>query len=231
MQKTLSKIKDSLFPAVCAGCGQAQAVLCEPCLASFVRVATVSCPFCRGITGRGETCGRCRRKFTLSGAFVGARINSRLKSSVHTLKYRHGAEIAPMLTKLTISQIELHGGSLGEVVLVPVPADPKRGKERLYNPPSLIASEISRRLGYPVTHMLSKKRTTPQQAGLNRGERLGNLLGAFEIKGRHNLSGKTVILVDDVATTFSTLEAAARTIKPLRPRRIWSAVIGHGRAN
>ena len=65
--------------------------------------------------------------------------------------------------------------------------------------------------------MLRRRKNTPSQTGLSRSERKRNLAGAFEIRRRIN---GTVIVVDDVYTTGSTMNEIARTLKRAGAERV-----------
>ena len=90
----------------------------------------------------------------------------------------------------------------------------KRGlKKRGFNQSQYLATELSRLTGTPVLDVLKKVKDTPHQVGLTKDERRENLNGAFALKERKVLEGKTIILVDDVTTTGSTGEVIAKKLK------------------
>lgn len=96
-------------------------------------------------------------------------------------------------------------------VLVPVPEDP--GRKREYSPARELCRFYARKHGIPMKWKILKKiRTTPPQAGLSFSGRLNNLSGAFRVDSK-GIAGRTVILVDDVVTTGSTVRACARSLK------------------
>jgi ComF family protein len=90
---------------------------------------------------------------------------------------------------------------------VPVPLHHSRERIRGFNQAELIAANLGRPI---ATRLLRRRKNTPSQTGLTRNERKRNLAGAFEVTGK--VSG-TVIVVDDVYTTGSTMNEIARTLK------------------
>ena len=95
-------------------------------------------------------------------------------------------------------------------VVVPVPLHPRKLKKRGFNQSEWIASGIAEALEKPVSgNNLQRKVFTSTQTKKNRFERFKNVDGIFAIKSAHQFTGKHVLLVDDVVTTGSTLEACA----------------------
>ena len=114
--------------------------------------------------------------------------------------------------------------------IVPVPAHPRRLRERGFNPAGLLARPLARELRVPChTHLLVRIRDTPSQTRLDRRARRSNLRGAFRCG---DLPARIVWLVDDVRTTGSTLEEAARTLRGAGAAQVhaicaaWTPAIG-----
>lgn len=99
-------------------------------------------------------------------------------------------------------------------IITPVPLHPKRLRARRFNQSALLAQEIAKTSGktYQPDALLRTRYTTPQQ-GLSRKERDKNVHGAFAARHKEVLSGKTVLLVDDVYTSGATLNECARVLK------------------
>jgi ComF family protein len=94
-------------------------------------------------------------------------------------------------------------------VVVPVPLHTARLRERGYNQAALLARELAQQAGLPIDEgTLVRKRATAPQVELNAKQRKENVHGAFYCSG-NALTGKRVLLIDDVCTTGATLEACA----------------------
>ncbi len=95
-------------------------------------------------------------------------------------------------------------------VIVPVPpSDVSKG----YNVPSLLAAPLQRALGVPMLEdALTRVRFTKRQVGLELEERLANVAGAFAPQKGLDLTGKQVLLVDDIITTGATVSACAQAL-------------------
>jgi ComF family protein len=98
--------------------------------------------------------------------------------------------------------------------LVPVPLHPRRLRERGYNQAALLAGKLSRLTSVPVNDgALMRTRNTPQQAKTdNVAQRIANMADAFACRSR-DLSGKRILLIDDVCTTGTTLNSCAIPLK------------------
>jgi ComF family protein len=96
-------------------------------------------------------------------------------------------------------------------VVIPIPLGKRRIKERGYNQVEMISMPLAEKLGIPYTSKaLVRARETRSQVGLSAEERLQNVNGAFE--ARTKALGKTILLVDDVATTGATLSSGAEAL-------------------
>lgn len=109
--------------------------------------------------------------------------------------------------------------------LVPVPVHATRKKTRGFNQAELLARVIGRKLGIPVMpEMLVRNKKTLPQKDLSAPERLKNLSGAFAA-GEIPEKIRNVILVDDIYTTGSTIEACARALRKVGVEKIYFVVI------
>ncbi len=150
---------------------------------------------------------------------------------VHNIKYADGRQTADHLGLW-------YGKRLAESPLyrdvdciIPVPLHPKKLRQRGYNQSELWAYGMSRTWGVPVdTTWLTRKRYTRTQTKMTRHQRMMNIGGAFSVHLGGDRSYKHVLIVDDVLTTGSTLEACALAIRERYPHvHISMATIAMGR--
>ena len=135
-----------------------------------------------------------------------------LREIIHHLKYSDRVSLAKPLGDI-LRDCWRREGFTGDLV-IPVPLHRSRERIRGFNQAELIAS----RLGLPVApRLLHRRKNTPSQTGLTRNERKRNLAGAFEARG---LVKGTLIVVDDVYTTGSTMNEIARTLKRAGAERV-----------
>ncbi|MDE6796406.1 MAG: ComF family protein, partial [Ruminococcus sp.] len=142
-----------------------------------------------------------------SESFAVFEYNKEVLPAVHLLKngscgnsaYAFGACLADVLKNNDIS---------GKIdIIVPVPLSDSSRRKRGYNQSFLIAEAIGAEINKPVRCSVRKIRETKEQKTLNREERKLNLKNAFEVT--ENISGKRILLIDDITTTGSTLSEIA----------------------
>ncbi len=106
-------------------------------------------------------------------------------------------------------------------LIVPVPADPKRKRERDFNPTYLIAKTIAQSSCAPrVKAVLKKVKSTPPQSDLDRAKRLVNLKEAFRLSWRADIRNQKILLVDDIVTTSATINECAKCLKEAGANRV-----------
>ena len=139
--------------------------------------------------------------------------------AVRALKYRNKRALAPPMGRLlfaraALAHLDPDGGCWDVDLVVPVPLHGKRLRKRGFNQSALLLTGFERALGLEVSHrLLRRRRNTAPQAGLSRKGRLKNVKGAFELTPGFDVTGRRILLVDDVLTTGSTLVACAALLK------------------
>ena len=109
-------------------------------------------------------------------------------------------------------------------MLLPVPLHWWRQYQRTYNQSYLLAEYVSSRYRIPIcSELLTRVRPTPQQKLLNEKDRRRNLKGAF--RAAPECKGRSLVLIDDVVTTGSTLSECARTLKKAGAYRVYAACV------
>ena len=98
-------------------------------------------------------------------------------------------------------------------VIVPMPLHWTKRYSRGYNQSQLLSKEISKVWKIPVRNVVRRVRRTEAQAGLSSAQRRLNVRAAFRARAKHNVTGLSILLVDDVLTTGATASACARELK------------------
>jgi ComF family protein len=153
-----------------------------------------------------------------------------LRTAIHQFKYEDLRSLAPTLAMLMGEGWADNLPPGGEIdIIVPVPLHATRQKERGYNQAALLAHELGQILDRPVVEdALARTRATVPQVDLNAEQRRENVQGAFQTTNS-GLVGKRVLLVDDVYTTGSTLEAACTALKEKEVAYVWAYTLARAR--
>jgi len=223
---------DALFPKQCFGCGKEGAWLCDGCLEKIPLLTFQVCPVCeKYIIESGKPCQKCRPDSLVTALTVAASYQEKIISKlVHFLKYNFIADLHIPLGKLLVKSLLKSKLPIPNLI-IPVPLHPRRLRWRGFNQSELLANYLSANLtpGFPIpvlnNVLLRKKYTAPQMSLKNYQTRRANIKNAFAIQNKTGLSGKSVLIIDDVATTGSTLFECARVLRKNGARRIYACVI------
>ena len=225
-------VLDILFPIACISCGREKEWLCEDCFSRVFIQNEQVCGICERVnTPDGRTCQKCKKKNSL-GAFIVATsyINSSISHAVHLYKYRFVSDLHVQLGNLMIKALQKTDLPLADMI-IPVPLHPKRLRWRGFNQSELLAKHVSSNL-LPQTNieleekiLVRKKYTPPQMKISNYQHRKQNMQGAFCVTDAEKIKNKTILLIDDIATTGSTIFECAQVLKNSGAKEIYAAVI------
>ena len=213
---------DLLFPLNCLGCQREGKVLCASCVGRLPELTPPYCPVCAQ-PNAPATCHWCLESPpAFNGIRAPYRMEGTVKDAIHNLKYRGLKAAAPELAELLAQYLAEH--PMPGDLLVPVPLHARRLRSRGYNQSALLARELSKKLGLEMDQrLLARTRNTPPQVSASRKERRDNVQGSFRCDGP--VDRRDVILVDDVATTGSTLSACAAALKGAGASSVWCLVL------
>ncbi len=232
----LSLFIDLLFPRRCPVCDgivmPKNRLICQKCMK---RLSFVKGPVCKKcgkevINAQAEYCLDCaRHKRTFEYGMALINYDENAGRSMAKIKYKNKREYLDFYGDAICARYEKLIRRMEAEVLVPVPVHPSRKRERGFNQAEILACRIGERLGIPVCpRMLVRNKKTIPQKGLDPGGRLKNLEEAFGA-GEVSPGVKGVILVDDIYTTGSTIEACTRVLKKTGVKNVYFLVICIGR--
>lgn len=207
----LWQLADLLYPPVCGGCGKPGSRWCEDCLGLTRILRGTLCPICGLPLEKDGICRDCREVkkhgFLLRSWAV---YEDPLRKAIHRIKYNQDIGLTEIFVKYMIEGIEELGW--GFDMVIPVPLNAARKKERGYNQAGLLAWPISKAFGIQYgPKALSRNRYTISQTKLDAETRRKNVSGAFQADNRL-VDGQIILLVDDLATTCSTIEACSEAL-------------------
>jgi ComF family protein len=152
-----------------------------------------------------------------------------LRKLILKMKYPSGEGLAEALGELWACHLDKRLRELKADVIVPVPLHWWRRWTRGYNQSAVLAQALAHQLRIPCrTRWLRRARNTPRQVKQSAPDRRKNMRNAFSASARTELRGKTVLLVDDVLTTGSTANDAARALCAAGAIRVVVAVLAGG---
>ncbi len=215
-----------IWPAVCVACNSdAAQCVCDACQEDIDRLAAIkACPAC-GRSSAGSACPNCGGQGTahLTRVHRLGTFDPPLSHLIRAAKFGGRWELCGWLGNRLGESMT---GVATDTVVVPVPLHPHRKARRGYDQADLIASKLARRLGLPMTRVLSRQRNTRPQTDLQgTAARAVNLRDAFIVDRPDLVAGKRVLLVDDVTTSGNTLRSAARTLAAAGPTGLSAAVV------
>lgn len=182
-------------------------------------VASHRCPACdESLVGDARFCDSCAALLERVDRGGGVYLHyGPMADAIRRFKYGGRPEHAGVLGRHAAEGCLDHVGLVDRVV--PVPLHRARRIERGYDQAALLAAEVARALTVPLDlTALERIRDTGQQVGRDRAARLRAMQGAFRAHAR--LRGARVLLVDDVATTGSTFDAAERACREVGARDV-----------
>ncbi|MEU9126079.1 phosphoribosyltransferase family protein [Streptomyces sp. NPDC048506] len=232
MQGVWRELAGLVLPVACAGCGRPRTELCAECGRALAR------------DGRGA--GRVRPRPGPAGlprVWAGALYADAVRAVLLAHKERGALRLARPLGVVLAGAVRGLRPGAGPLLLVPVPSARRAVAGRGHDPVRRIAlaaagdlrragTGVGEGAGARVLAVLRQRRPVLDQAGLSARQRLANVAGALEVPGVAGrlLSGRPVVLVDDLVTTGATLAEAARAIAAAGGRVIGAAVVAAPRS-
>ena len=188
------------------------------------------CPSC-GLTAepylvRADGCSRCRgRSSPLASVIRVAPYHSPMGDLVRRLKYGRDQRLDASLGELLAAGIERTDWHAQVDALVPVPITWSSRLRYGYRPVDQIARCVGRTLHLPVFPLLFVKGKKRNQVGLSPTQRVANVRGVFHLRRHANVAGKSLCIIDDVATTGATLREVGRVLTNAGAKHVYGAVL------
>jgi ComF family protein len=216
----LRRVVDVGLPPLCPGCREPVSDPGALCARCWSRLNFITRPYCERLgipfaydPGPGILSMQAIADPPAYGrARAAVRFDDISRDLVHSLKYGDRLDLAPTMGRWMARAGE---DLLADAdALVPVPLHWRRLWGRRFNQSSALAHVIANTAGVPVSTALKRVRATPQQVGLSRAERAENVQGAFRVPpaARAEVTRRHLVLVDDVLTSGSTVDACARAL-------------------
>ena len=223
MNNALLWISDLIFPNRCPFCS------------GFIPWNALVCPECEQKLENGSFCPVCGKQrceclaggFFYDGCAVARPYEGTVRKGILELKYRCGFNAAKYLISDVRDILDKNGYLKEASVITSVPMTPSRRRETGYNQAEYVAKELSALTGIRCDFgLIDKKNTASLQHELSVGERKAEAFKAYSARKKHaDITGKTVILCDDIITTGYTLSACAKVLKAMGAIKVYCAVL------
>lgn len=229
--KTGKYLLHVLFPRMCFACGKdlsydAKSPLCASCENGLTLPGPLICARCGVVLKSGGAhCFHCRGSkadtFKCKIIRSACNFNQFSQGLIYALKYQGADYVAPYMGEFMARRFAIFAELTGANLAIPVPLYKTRLKKRGYNQSELLARSFCKATGLALdVTSLVRVRDTQSQTHLGREKRLENMTDAFAVNNPQAVKGKTVLLMDDVATTGATLEGCAQALRKAGAKRV-----------
>ena len=215
-KKLWNNLLDYIWPQFCLGCEQEGSLLCQTCLASI-----------QLLPADYQAWPENQNDFVFSHCHVCLDYHQALTQNlIKNFKYQYLKILEEPLTEILAKKIEQLNLNKN-FVITNIPLHQKKRKKRGFDQTEILAKNLSLKINVPYHALLTRSKNTNPKAQLERIERLNNLQQAFIINkiDQNLVKNKTIILIDDVATTGTTLNEAAKALRILAPKEIIALVL------
>mgnify|MGYP000061583506 FL=1 len=212
-----------VFPAepVCPACGREPGLyrgLGRQCLKRIVLIVPPICNLCgrmlrlnKASDGKCQEC--CGTAYYFSKARAVAMYEGALREYLAEVKYRYRPDLGMALGELMVEWLKAYPKYGKFDLIIPVPIHPQKLAIRGYNQAELLSIPLQRHLGIPVkSDIIIRRKLTETQNALDRESRFSNVRQAFQVVRPGALTGKCVLLVDDIMTTGATASEVSRML-------------------
>ena len=224
MSKAQNGLSYILFPKRCALCGEVielDKTLCEEC-ESLKFIDGKICKKC-GREVKRCTCSRDNFSPEYKSFCAPYYFDGSVRKAVYRLKNREFLEIIPAMSESVVKAVRARFEDVSFEVVTCVPMSKVRRFRRGYNQSELLAKETALILGCDFESLMYKRRYTRPQRKSSARKRRANLYNAFAMLEGKDIRDKTVLIVDDVKTTGSTLSELAYTLKDAGAKAVYAA--------
>lgn len=235
---------DLLFPIRCLVCRKSASPASESgdylCLSCFEKIKLKiepECAFCSARSINGQTCPFCREKHCLDFLWAATDYQGAIvKKALWVFKYRFVSNLKTPLARLVIAYLrqkkfdKFLENYREQILLIPAPLHRYRLNWRSYNQSELLAQELAKEFNLNLENgvLVRWKHKKPQAEIGDKTARAENIKNIFLCQEAEKIKGKTIVLVDDISTTGSTLNEAAKVLKQAGAEKVIGLVVAKG---
>lgn len=217
-----------LYPDKCASCGNLMDIhknewLCRNCKDAFTEISGPVCKKC----GAFHCCCPKGESFYFNKNISFFLYDETMRKAIHDFKYGKKLSQGRALGKLMADSLIKSNIDLKDYdYILPVPIHRERLRERGFNQSEILAMEISEKTKIPLnTKIVKRIKDTIPQSTLSYEGRVRNVKNSFKISKANYVCNRNIILIDDIFTTGSTLDAVSKALKEKGASKILSLTL------
>lgn len=228
--KLINFFKDLIAPKKCYSCSEEWHFLCEKCIDEIWYFESI-CPVCKQKSRNFEVHFYCMSDFVYYDKVIILTHykNKTIKHLIHDAKFYHRKDILEDLSLYLWNKFILNlDENLDDFIFIPTPMYFWKKLSRSYNQSEILVKALSKKLSINYDlNILKKIKSTTQQSHLSKIERLENLKWAFLINKNKikKYKDKTFVIVDDVVSTWTTLNELSKILKNNWVKKVYALCI------
>lgn len=235
-REKISKIVDSIFAEnfTCNFCNcelpkDDKYNLCDDCKAKIVFIGSHACEVCGGyVLADSTVCSQCKNTKRMVGRnYSVIMFSGESRMHIHNFKYKHKAYLKTTFGNLLLDKYREIKKEYDPDIIIPVPLHKNRENERGYNQVDILLKVFDIDRDRINTNCLERIADTPQQANMNKYERMENVAGAFQVVDKDVVKGKSILIVDDIYTTGATIDECAKVLTKAGAKEVRSMTLAH----
>ena len=223
------KILNQIYPQTCGICGKIDAKsICSKCNLELKKQAEIRILQKEYIEEKSE-----KEKYFQELMYI-FKYEGQIRELILDYKFNEKSYMYKTFVNFLLKNKKIFENIKKYDKIIPVPISKKRYKERGYNQSLLIAKEISMQISYEtnnniklelVNNCLIKTKNIIEQSKLNKEDRQHNIQGVYTLKNGSILTNKSILLLDDIYTTGSTVNECSRVLQQAKPNKIGVLVL------
>ena len=212
----LDSLISVLAPHSCVSCGREGKLLCAYCLPDAFITLPSRCYRCKRITQDFAVCDKCKISVRPRHVWVRTYYDGNAKKLLQSYKFERARSASQTISE---AMLEVLPYLNSKTLIVPVPTATSRVRQRGYDQAILMAKNIARSRNYEYSHVVSHLYQS-RQVGASRQKRLAQLNDSFVVTKPDIVTGREILLIDDVVTTGATLEAMTQVLKKSDAKKV-----------
>jgi len=224
---------DILFPKFCLGCSRIGSYVCHKCFKKLKVIDKPTCLYCHKQSYLGLTHPKCLKKLSIDGSLSIYYYDNLLKKIIKNIKYRLATvvwdEFWKSIPESNIDKLFSYKKIFSNPFIQVVPLSQNKYKSRGFNQAMIMAKYFNKILNFPFINVLIRPHEALAQAQVKtKKARIKNVRNIFTIKKGSHIKNKTIVLIDDVITTGSTVKEACRMLKKAGASKVYALTLAKG---